>query len=93
LDNGLDREMLEIRLTKGLVGKKTTQRKVVAALGLGKWGSSVVLSDSPTVRGMVNKISHLVTVNEVALKPQSRLKAKGTTPSKTKALSDAQEKE
>jgi large subunit ribosomal protein L30 len=85
LDNGLDRKMLEIRLTKGLVGKKATQRKVVSALGLGKWGSSVVLSDSPAVRGMVNKISHLLTVNELAHTPASRVKAKTKPQSKTKA--------
>jgi large subunit ribosomal protein L30 len=56
--------MLKITLTKGLIGKTETQRKVVAALGLGKYGSSVVRADSPTIRGMINKVSHLVTVVE-----------------------------
>lgn len=56
--------MLRITLTKGLIGKTQTQRKVVSALGLGKYGSSVVRADSPTIRGMINKISHLVTVVE-----------------------------
>jgi len=56
--------MLKITLTKGLVGKKQTQRKIVAALGLGKYGSSVVRPDSPTIRGMIGKVSHLVTVKE-----------------------------
>ena len=54
--------MLKITLTKGLVAKKTTQRKVVQALGLGKQNSSVVRADSPTIRGMINKVSHLITV-------------------------------
>jgi large subunit ribosomal protein L30 len=54
--------MLKIQLTSGLVGKKTTQRKIVEALGLGKYGSTVVHADSPTIRGMVTKISHLVSV-------------------------------
>lgn len=57
--------MLKITLTRGLVGKKETQKKVVQALGLGKYGSSVVHADSPTIRGMVTKISHLVTVETV----------------------------
>ncbi|MGD9683455.1 MAG: 50S ribosomal protein L30 [Candidatus Obscuribacterales bacterium] len=57
--------MLKITLSKGLVGKKETQKKVVTALGLGKYGSSVVHMDSPTIRGMINKVSHLVTVTEV----------------------------
>lgn len=57
--------MLKITLTRGLVGKKETQKKVVAALGLGKYGSSVVHADTPTIRGMVNKVSHLVSVETV----------------------------
>ncbi len=54
--------MLKITLTKGLVAKKTTQRKVVQALGLGKQNSSVVRQDTPVIRGMINKVHHLVTV-------------------------------
>lgn len=57
--------MLKITLTKGLVAKKTTQKKVVAALGLGKQNSSVVHADSPTIRGMLNKVHHLVKVEPV----------------------------
>jgi large subunit ribosomal protein L30 len=57
--------MLKITLTRGMVGKKETQKKVVQALGLGKYGSTVVHADSPTIRGMVTKISHLVTVETV----------------------------
>lgn len=57
--------MLKITLTRGMVGKKETQKKVVQALGLGKYGSSVVHADSPTIRGMVTKVSHLVTVETV----------------------------
>lgn len=57
--------MLKITLTRGMVGKKETQKKVVQALGLGKYGSSVVHADSPTIRGMVTKVSHLVSVETV----------------------------
>lgn len=57
--------MLKITLTRGMVGKKETQIKVVRALGLGKYGSSVVHADSPTIRGMVTKVSHLVSVETV----------------------------
>lgn len=56
--------MLRITLTKGLVAKREDQKKVVRALGLRKYGSSVVHADSPTIRGMVNKVHHLVTVTE-----------------------------
>lgn len=58
--------MLKITLTAGKVGKKDTQKRVLTALGLGKYGSSVVHADSPTIRGMVAKVHHLVCVSEVA---------------------------
>jgi large subunit ribosomal protein L30 len=56
--------MVRITLTSGLVGKKETQKKVVRALGLKKFGTSVVHYDSPTIRGMINKVSHLVSVSQ-----------------------------
>ena len=54
--------MLKITLTSGLVGKTDTQRKIVAGLGLGKFGTTVVHADSPTIRGMLKKVNHLVTI-------------------------------
>ncbi len=72
--------MLKITLTKGLVGKTKVQRRVVTALGLGKYGSSVVHHDSPTIRGMVNKISHLLTVEKAdAKEAKKETKAKAKT--------------
>lgn len=74
--------MIKITLTSGLVAKKKTQRRVVEALGLKKYGSSVVHADSPTIRGMVNKVHHLVTVTaaegheKAAAKPQAKAAAK-----------------
>lgn len=56
--------MLKITLTSGLVAKKDTQIKVIRALGLRKFGSSVVHADTPTIRGMITKVSHLVTVEK-----------------------------
>ena len=66
---------IRITLTKGLVGKREDQKKVVRALGLGKFGSSVVHQDSPTILGMVNKVHHLVTVTkEEEVKTASKTK-------------------
>lgn len=56
--------MLKITLSAGLVGTRQTQRRVIRALGLGKYGSQVFHADSPTIRGMVRKVAHLVTVTE-----------------------------
>ncbi len=73
---------LRITLTSGLVGKKQTQRRVVEALGLKKFGTSVVHSDSPTILGMIDKVQHLVTVTEEtgeAATKQPKIKAAKTT--------------
>ena len=56
--------MLEITLKRGLVGKPAKQRKIIAALGLHKYGSSVKRAASPTINGMLKKIDHLVTVTD-----------------------------
>ncbi|MFP7171484.1 50S ribosomal protein L30 [Terribacillus sp. 7520-G] len=56
---------LEITLTRSTIGRLEKQRKTVAALGLRKIRQTVVLEDNPTVRGMINRVSHLVSVKEV----------------------------
>lgn len=68
---------IRITLTSGLVAKRNDQIKVVRALGLRKFGSSVVHQDSPTIRGMVNKVHHLVSVVE-ATEEKSEQAAKAT---------------
>lgn len=57
---------LKITQVKGLVGTKPNHRKNTEALGLKKIGQSVVKQDTPIIRGMVHKVRHLVTVEEVA---------------------------
>ena len=56
---------IKITLTKSPIGRKPEQRKTVVALGLGKLNSSVVKEDNAAIRGMVNAVSHLVTVEDV----------------------------
>ena len=56
---------IKIALSKSPIGRKPEQRKTVAALGLGKLNSSVVKEDNAAIRGMVNAVSHLVTVEDV----------------------------
>lgn len=55
---------LEITLTRSVIGKNERQRKTVQTLGLKKVNDSVVREDTPAVRGMINKVSHIVTVKE-----------------------------
>lgn len=56
---------LKITLSRSVIGCNEAQRKVVKALGLKKTNSVVIRPDVDSVRGMVNKVSHLVTVEEV----------------------------
>lgn len=53
---------LEITLVKSTIGATEKQRAVVAGLGLRKLHQTVTLHDTPEVRGMVNKITHMLKV-------------------------------
>lgn len=55
---------LEITLTHSVIGAKEKQVKTVEALGLKKIRQTVVLEDTPAIRGMINKVAHLVSVKE-----------------------------
>ena len=56
--------MLKITLVKSTIGSTPYQKKVVAGLGLGKLNSSVVLPNNPATLGSINKVSHLLKVEE-----------------------------
>jgi large subunit ribosomal protein L30 len=56
---------VKITLTRSLLGRPEKHRRVAKALGLTKSQNSVIQYDTPIIRGMINKISHLLTV-EVA---------------------------
>ncbi|MDY6990580.1 MAG: 50S ribosomal protein L30 [Thermodesulfobacteriota bacterium] len=57
---------LKIRLIKSVIGRPEKHRRTVRSLGLRKLNRQVVLKDTPLVRGMVHKVSHLLEVEESA---------------------------
>ncbi len=57
---------LLVRQIRSSVGGKQNQRDTLRTLGLRKIGDSSVREDRPEVRGMINTVSHLVTVEEVS---------------------------
>ena len=57
---------LRITLVRSTIGRPSVQGRTVKALGLRKLNSSVVRPDNPSIRGMVNSISHLVKVEELS---------------------------
>ena len=56
---------LQVTQTKSGIGRKPEQRETLRSLGLKRLHDVVVKEDRPEIRGMVNTVSHLVTVEEV----------------------------
>lgn len=56
---------LQITLVRSLIGRPEDQRSTVNTLGLKKINKVVVHNDNPAIRGMINKVSHLVSVTEI----------------------------
>ncbi|GGE05857.1 50S ribosomal protein L30 [Psychroflexus salis] len=59
--------MAKIKVTKvkSAIKKPGRQKKTLEALGLKKIGQSVEHSDTPNILGMVAKVKHLVSVEEI----------------------------
>ena len=55
---------LRITWKKSAIGYGLDQKRTIRALGLRRLGQSVMHSDSSTVRGMIHKVRHLVSVKE-----------------------------
>ena len=54
--------MLKIKLVKSMIGRPEKHRKVLRGMGLTKINRTVELKDTPSIRGMVRAVSHLVKV-------------------------------
>jgi len=57
-----DGPRLKITLVKSTIGFNRNQAKIVEGMGLRRIGHSVDLADTPSTRGMILKVRHLVTV-------------------------------
>jgi ribosomal protein L30 len=57
---------LRITYTKSTIGYSKDQKETVRSLGLRKLNSTVIQDDTPSIRGMLFKVRHLVSVEEVA---------------------------
>lgn len=54
--------LLKITLVKSMNGRPEKHRKVLQGMGLTKMHKTVALEDTPSIRGMINKVTHLVKV-------------------------------
>ena len=56
---------VKVTLIKSIIGTKQDHRATVRGLGLRRMNSSAVLVDTPEVRGMIRKVSYLVSSEAV----------------------------
>ena len=56
---------LKITLVKSYIGRPEKHRKILRGMGLLKLNRAVLLKDTPEIRGMINKVSHLLSVVEI----------------------------
>ncbi len=54
-----------ISQVRSAIGRPERQKRTIQALGLGKINKSVEVEYTPQIQGMVNKVSHLVSVTEL----------------------------
>ena len=58
------KSMLRVTLVKSPIGFSDVQKRTVRALGISKMHQTVEHEDSPTIRGMLNSVVHLLKIEE-----------------------------
>jgi large subunit ribosomal protein L30 len=56
---------LKIRLVRSVIGYPQKQREIVRGLGLRRLHHEVIRPDTPEIRGMIDKVKHLVETEEI----------------------------
>lgn len=56
--------IVKVTLIKSMIARPEKHRKVLRGMGLTKLNRTVELNDTPSVRGMISKVSHLVRAEE-----------------------------
>ena len=57
-------QKIKVTLVKSMIGRSQKHRRVLFGLGLYKLNRTVELHDTPSIRGMINKVSHLLKTEE-----------------------------
>ena len=58
-------KQLKVTLVRSSIGFEKSQKETVRSLGLRRINHTVTLKDNPQIRGMIYKVRHLLTVEEV----------------------------
>lgn len=56
--------MVKVTLVKSMIGRPEKHRRVLRGMGLTKLNKTIELQDTPSIRGMINTVSHLVKAEE-----------------------------
>ena len=56
---------LSIKQIKSYIGRPEKHRKILRGMGLRRLNSTVILQDTPEIRGMARKVMHLIAMEEV----------------------------
>ena len=59
-----DKPRIAVRWVKSQIGYDRRQRATLRGLGFRRLNQTVELEDTPAVRGMINKVTHLVVVED-----------------------------
>ena len=62
---GKKNKMLKLTQIKSSIGYRSKSKQTLKALGLGKMHKTVIKTDNPQIRGMINKISFLLKIEEL----------------------------
>ena len=57
---------VKVKLVRSMIGRPESHRIVLRGMGLTRLNKTVELKDTPEIRGMINKVSHLVRTEEKA---------------------------
>lgn len=58
-------KMLKITQTRSGIGRQEKHRRTLRALGIKRHQQSVIQEDTPAIRGMINQVSFMISVEEV----------------------------
>ncbi len=67
---------IKVKLVKSHSGASERQVATIVGLGLKKFGSEKLLKDTPAIRGMINKVRHLISFETVKDEPKVRARTK-----------------
>jgi len=57
-------ESVKVKLVRSMIGRPEKHRKVLRGMGLTRLNKTVELKNTPEIRGMINKVSHLIRTEE-----------------------------